>query len=430
MPLERPTNEHPASALSTGVPAIVPRRDGGLPMYVGWDWASESHDVSVVDPDGKVVFHTEVEHTESGLESVLKRLRRFGEPAQLPVAIERPSGLVVERLLAQGHPVVPIHPNTFNAARARWGASRAKSDPGDSYRLADFLRTDGHRLRRLEPLSEVTRNLQALVRSRDDQVEAKVSATNQLAALLDAHWPGAGAVFGRLDSEIALAFLETYPTPESAARLGEKRMARFLVRHSYCGRRTPAQLLTRLQSAPVAPGQLDPEILRELVLAQVRLLRTLLASIASLDRAIAALLPEHPKTPLLAALPRLGGGVNLAQVLAEAGPILDRALDVEQAAAECGASPVTKASGKSKSVCFRWAANTRARKALQTFADNSRHSSPWAASVYQQARARGKRHPHAIRILMRAWLRVIWACWHSGTVYDPARHGGEQRAAA
>jgi len=200
--------------------------------------------------------------------------------------------------------------------------------------------------------------------------------------------------------------------------------------HSSCGRRTPAELLARLQSAPVAPNRLDPEILRELVLAQVRLLRTLLASIASLDRAIAALLPEHPKTPLLAALPRLGGGVNLAQVLAEAGPILDRALDVEQAAAECGASPVTKASGTSKSVCFRWAANTRARKALQTFADHSRHRSPWAAQVYAQARARGKRHPHAIRILMRAWLRVIWACWHSGIAYDPIRHGGEQRAAA
>src|SRR5215472_9467012 len=334
MPRERPTNEHPASALSTGLHTIVPRRDGGLPMYVGWDWASESHDVSVVDPDGRVVFHTEVEHTEAGLESILRRLRRFGEPAELPVAIERPSGLVVERLLAQGHPVVPIHPNTFNAARARWGASRAKSDPGDSYRLADFLRTDGHRLRRLEPLAEITRNLQALVRSRDDQVEAKVAATNQLTALLDAHWPGAGAIFGRLDSEIALAFLEAYPTPESAARLGEKRMARYLIRHSYCGRRTPAQLLTRLQSAPVAPSRLDAEILRELVLAQVRLLRTLLGSIASLDRAIAALLPEHPKTQLLAALPRLGGGVNLAQVLAEVGPILDRAIDVEQAPAD------------------------------------------------------------------------------------------------
>jgi len=230
-------------------------------MFVGWDWASERHDVSVVDQDGKVVFHTRVEHPEAGLESILRRLRRFGEPAELPVAIERPSGLVVERLLAQGHPVGPIHPNPFNAARPRWGASRAKSDPGDRDRLADFLRTDGHRRRRLEPLGEVTRNLQALVRRRDDQIEAKVAATNQRAALLDAHWPGAGAIFGRLDSEIALAFLETYPTPESAARLGEQRMARFqvrplLLRPPHAGRApgTPAERARR----PQPPRPRDP----------------------------------------------------------------------------------------------------------------------------------------------------------------------------
>jgi transposase len=399
-------------------------------MYIGWDWASEGHDVTVVDQDGKVVFHAAVEHTEAGLESVLNRLRHLGEPAELPVCIERPNGPVVERLLAQGHPVLPIHPNAFNAVRDRWGPSRAKSDRGDSYRLADYLRTDSHRLRRLEPLNEVTRNLQALVRSRDDQVEARIAATNQLTALLDAHWPGAGAVFGRLDSEIALTFLETYPTPESAARLGEKRMARFLIRNSYCGHRSSAQLLSRLQSAPLALNRLDPEVLHQLVVLQVRLLRTLLAAIANLDRAIAALLPEHPKTAVLACLPRIGQNVNLGQVLAEVGPILDHTSDVEQAASQCGASPVTKASGKSRGVCFRWAANTRARKALQTFADNSRHSSPWAARVYDQARARGKRHPHAIRILMRAWLRVIWACWHSDTPYDPALHRAAANPAA
>jgi len=96
-------------------------------------------------------------------------------------------------------------------------------------------------------------------------------------------------------------------------------------------------------------------------------------------------------------------------------PILDRARDPEHAAAEAGASPVTKQSGKASSVHFRWAANTRTRDALATFADNSRHASPWAAGLYRQARQRGKRHPQAVRILMRAWLRVVWACWHANT---------------
>ena len=116
--------------------------------------------------------------------------------------------------------------------------------------------------------------------------------------------------------------------------------------------------------------------------------------------------------------------------MAEVGPILDRAGDVEHASAECGATPVTRASGKTKAVAFRWAANTKARQALTTFASNSRHSSPWAAKLYADARRRGKHHPHAVRILARAWLRVIWACWHTNTVYDPAKHGAEKRLTA
>jgi hypothetical protein len=91
---------------------------------------------------------------------------------------------------------------------------------------------------------------------------------------------------------------------------------------------------------------------------------------------------------------------------------------------------VTKASGKGAAVCFRWAANARARQAFATFAANSRHASPWAAALYRQARRRGKRPPHAVRILMRAWLRVVWACWHTSAPYDPARHGAEHRLAA
>lgn len=397
-------------------------------MYVGWDWASQTHDITVIDGEGNIVDRWALRHDAAGLDAAIARLAIHGRPEDLPVAIETTSGLVVDRLLAAGHPVVPIHPNAFNAARPRWGASRAKSDPGDSFKLADYLRTDGHRLRRLAPLDAATAELQALSRLRDDHVEAKVAATNQLMALLGRHWPGAATIFARLDSEIALAFLDDYPTPAAAARLGEARMKMFCRRHSYCGRRSPAELLERLRAAPEPTQALSQEILVELVRAQVRLLRSLLRTIADLDRAMGAALLEHTKAQLLAPMPRIGE-VNLAQIVAEVGPILARAVDVEHACAEVGATPVTKESGKGRAVNFRWAANTRARQALATFADNSRHASPWAAQLYADARRRGKRHPHAIRILMRAWLRVMWACWHSNAVYDPVNHGAERRLA-
>lgn len=394
--------------------------------FIGWDWASETHDITVINDGGEIVDRWALCHDATDLDAAISRLRGHGRPEDLAVAIETTSGLIVDRLLEAGHPVVPIHPNAFNAARPRWSASRAKSDPGDSFKLADYLRTDGHRLRRWEPLDAATAEIQALSRMRDDHVEAKVAATNQLTALLDRHWPGATAVFARLDSGIALAFLDDYPTPAAAARLGETRMKMFCRRHSYSGRRSPAALVERLRSAPEPTAALSPETLTELVRAQVRLLRTLLATIADLDRAMSAALLEHSKAQLLATLPRVGE-INLAQIVGEVGPILDRAIDVHHACAEVGASPVTKESGKGRAVNFRWAANTRARKALFTFADNSRHQSAWAAKLYNDARARGKRHPHAIRILMRAWMRVIWACWHTNTPYNPLNHGAETR---
>ena len=343
----------------------------------------------------------------------------------MPVAIERPDGLLVGRLLEAGHPVVPIHPNAFHAARPRWEGASSKSDPGDAYRLADLLRTDHQRLRPLQPLDQPTRELQALVRLRDDHVAARVAATNQLAALLGQHWPGAAAIFARLDSEIALDFLERYPSPESASRLGEARLSAFLRRHSYSGRRSAAELLTRLRDAPRPVHQLDPEIVSELVHAQARLVRTLLTSIADLDRAIAATIDQHAKAQLLRPLPRVGT-ISLAQLVAEVGPLLERTSNADQAAALCGAVPVTKRSGKQTAVCFRYATSSKARKALTLYADNSRHASPWAERIYRDARARGCRHPHAVRILARAWPRVIWACWHTDTTYDPARRRGQQ----
>jgi transposase len=160
-------------------------------------------------------------------------------------------------------------------------------------------------------------------------------------------------------------------------------------------------------------------VLTQLVTAQVQLLRSLQATIGELETAIKQRVAQHPRAKLLRGLPGVGA-INLAQLLAEVGPILDRVSTAEQAAAECGAAPVTRASGKTSGVYFRWAANPRARTALTAFADNARMPSPWAARLYADARARGKHNPHATRIVARAWLRVIWACWHTPRPTTPA----------
>lgn len=285
--------------------------------------------------------------------------------------------------------------------------------------LADYARTDGHRLRRVEPVAQATRELAALVRARTALVEARTAASNQLWAILAEHWPGAAMVFQKLTSAIALDFLTDYPTPHAAAHLGKGRMGQFCRRHSYRGGKSPAELVGRLRAAPVSASPIAAPILTSIVHTSTAQIRLLNAEITRLEGDLARALATHSKTPLLQTLPRVAT-VSLAALIAEIGPLLERCDNPEQVAAMCGAAPVTRASGKSRTVGFRYTANKPARVAITSFADNSRHSSDWANDAYRRARARGARHPHAIRILARGWVRVIWSCWTTDTAYDPS----------
>lgn len=397
-------------------------------FYVGIDWAAEMHAVCVLDAAGKIEAEFTIAHTADGFADLLRRLARLGEdPTDVPVAIERPDGRLVDALLQAGHPVVPVSPNAIKTWREGEVLSGAKSDPGDAMVIAEYLRLRAHRLRPAAPFSAETKALRTVVRTRGDIVEMRVAATNQLAALLDAHWPGAKAIFADIESPIALEFLTRYPTAAHAAGLGEKRLAAFCVKHGYCGRRPAAELLKRLRDAPA--GTTDEglvDAIRDAVLALVAVLKTLGAARKDLDRSVAAHLGEHPDAATFTSLPR-SGQVNAAQMLAEWGDSREAYDCPESIAALAGVTPVTKASGKHKAVHFRWACNKRFRVALTTFADNSRHASPWAAKVYADALARGHDHPHAIRVLARAWIRVIYRCWLDGLPYDPAKHGNASK---
>jgi transposase len=393
-----------------------------MPLFAGLDWGSTGHAVCVVDDRGATVLRRDVRHDAAGLAALVAQLGRLGSPAALPVAIERPSGLVVETLLAAGHPVVPIHPNVVKACRPRYQAAGGKSDPGDAYLLADVLRTDGHRFRPLDPVSDAIRALRAMIRSRDDLVATRVGMANRLRSLLEGFWPGAAVIFTEIDCGVALAFLARFPTPQSAARLGPQRLAAFLARHRYPGRRTPDELLARLHAAPRGlAGPAEMEASGAIVQALVAALESIVAAIRALSRRIELAVADLPDGRIVMSFPR-AGRICAAAILAEIGDVRGRFQTAEQLAAEAGVSPVTHASGKRRGVVFRFACNHRLRAAVTCWADNSRHASPWAADVYRRARARGCDHPHAIRVLARAWIRVLWRAWSDRAPYDPDRH--------
>jgi transposase len=323
-----------------------------------------------------------------------------------------------------GHPVVPIHPNVVKACRPRYRAAGGKHDPGDAYLLADVLRTDGHRFRPLTPSSDAIQALRAMVRTRDDFVAERIRLANQLRALLESFWPGAVALFAEIDSPIALAFVERYPTPRSAARLGEKRLASFLASEHYCGRRPVVELLQRLHEAPKGcVGAAEEDAKGELAKALTRILAPLVGEIARLTARIEHEVAQLADGTLVMSLPR-AGRLNAAQILVELGDVRERFATDDQLAAEAGVAPVTYQSGKSKAVTFRWACNHRLRRAITTWADNSRRASPWADAIYAKARARGCDHPHAVRVLARAWVRILWKIWTDRVAYKPETHAG------
>src|ERR1700761_6717103 len=186
--------------------------------FAGIDWASEEHAVCVVDERGRIIQARRYRHTEPGIRALCARLVRLGVAL---VALERPDGLLIERLLDAGLAVIAVHPNQVKAMRPRYSVAGGKSDSFDSFVLAELARTDSHRFRVLEPDSDQTKALRAMHRAREDLVGSRTALTNQLRAELGRFWPGPLGLFRDLHSRISLAFLERYPSPTDARGLGE-----------------------------------------------------------------------------------------------------------------------------------------------------------------------------------------------------------------
>lgn len=396
-----------------------------MEKFAGIDWASVEHALCVVDGGGARTSERLVPHDEAGIAALCRELVTLEVER---VAIERPDGILVDRLLEAGVTVIAVHPNQAKAARERYSVARGKSDAFDAFVLAELARTDAHRLRAIRPDTDETKALRALTRTREDLVGVRVELANQLRAQLEAFWPGA-LVFADVDSPISLAFLARYPSPTDARSLGQKRLAGFLARHSYCGRRSPEELLERVRSAPAGrAGELETEARRAAVTGLVAALRPIVTEIAELTSQIRGALAAHPDAQIFAPLFRdPKTAICPATLIAELGDARGRYPSDGALAADAGMSPVAVESGKRRAASFRRACDKRLRFAVSTLADSTRHWHPWAKEVYSRARDRGQDHPHAIRTLGRAWLRVLWRCWQDEVPYDPALHGNFRR---
>jgi transposase len=317
--------------------------------------------------------------------------------------------------------VVVISPNQLTNLPSRYGSAGNKDDRFDAFVLADTLRTDRSRLRPLTRDSAATQSLRATVRARRDLVKHRVALANQLRAHLQIVFHGAVGLFGDLDSAISLKFLARFECQERADWLSERRLAAWLRSVGYSGRSTPARLYAHLQAAPRGTIGADGAARAHITQAMLAALAGLVEQIKTLEAQIAEQRALHADAHIFQSLPK-SGTVRAARLLAEIGDARGRFPDASSLACLAGVAPSTRQSGKHKAVTYRWAVNKELRDAVCDLAADSRHANPWAAKIYNDAIARGKDHPHATRILARAWLGVIWRCWQDHTTYNPDQH--------
>jgi hypothetical protein len=147
--------------------AMHPQQDD-QPMpyewFVGMDWGSQQHQVCVLDRDRHRVGDRVVDHDGASLARLAAWLWTVsaGQPQRVAVAIAVPRGAIVAGLRERGFHVFALHPKPLDRFRDRHRVAGAKDDRRDAFVLADAVRTDQPRFRRLhleEPPLFVLREL-------------------------------------------------------------------------------------------------------------------------------------------------------------------------------------------------------------------------------------------------------------------------------
>jgi transposase len=391
-----------------------------LDHFVGFDWATEKHEVCVVDHDGKIVLQFEFADTAEGWAQLSGKLQPLGK---VGVAIETSRGPAVERLLALGVTVFPMNPKSAERFRDRKAPSGVKDDTLDAWSFADALRTDGRAWRPLFPEDPQTQLLRMLCRDEMGLIEQRTVFVLQLRQSLREYYPAALEAFDDWTVPAAWEFVAQFPTPRELVEAGKRKWQKFLhVNRLYCPRTAEKRLAIFARADQFASPSASVTTAKSLLAVTLaKQLRTLEVQIKEYRKRIEQAFSDHPDGGIFRSLP--GGGQKLApRLLGEIGA--NRQVFESAEALQCyaGTAPVTKKSGKSCFAKIRWMCNKVLRATVHLWADESRQKCAWANAYYQQKKNEGKSHAQSLRCLGQRWLKILWRMWHDHVPYDEAMH--------
>jgi transposase len=391
--------------------------------FLGFDWASDHHDVVLVDQHGKIVEDFRFDDTAEGWQLLFKKLSKHRDVA---VAIETSSGATVERLLDSGYAVYPVNPKSAKRYRERKAPSGTKTDRVDAWSLADALRLDGHTWRVLKADDPLTVELRLLCRDEIALIQQRTALVCQLKAALGEYYPVALQAFDDWTAPSTWAFIEAFPTPATLVAAGKRKWEKFLHTHKlYRPQTYPKRLGLFAQAETFCGSPAMTNAKSMLAVALAGQLGVLQRHLDKFREQIRKLFAQHPDHDVFGSLP--GAGEKLApRLLAEMGDDRERFDSPEALQCHTGTAPVSYQSGKLKKVRFRRACHKILRHTVHLWADLSRHTCPWADAYYRKKREEGQSHACALRCLGQRWLKILWKMWQTRKRYDPELHQRNQ----
>ncbi len=387
--------------------------------FVALDWATDHHDIAVVDQLGALVAEFRFTHTAAGWAEFGEKIKPY---VGAPLAMETSSGPAVDQLLQRGWSVYPVNPKAATRYRERKAPSGDKADRSDAWSLADALRTDGHAWRKLIPQDETTALLRALCRDEIALIEQRTLLVNQLQAALREYYPAALAAFEDWTQPYAWALIRRFPTPAALQQAGQRRWETFLHTHRLWHPSTAPERLKTFAAANALPAS-SPVVTAKSLLASslVNVLQALQRQLEEYRQRIHETFKQHPDHEIFGSLP--GAGEKLApRLLGHLGSVREIYPDADSLCCQAGASPVRYQSGQINKARIRWGCDTVLRHTVHLWADCSRKKSAWAQAYYARKRQAGMSHAAALRCLGKRWLRVLWRMWQDRQSYNPTRH--------
>jgi transposase len=387
--------------------------------FAALDWASDHHDIAVVDRLGTIIAEFRFAHSAAGWAEFKEKMKPYGGA---PIALETSSGPAVDQLLQQGWSVYPVNPKAAERYRERKAPSGNKADRPDAWSLADALRTDGHAWRKLIAQDEATALLRALCRDEIGLIEQRTLLVNQLLAALREYYPAALEAFDDWTQPYAWALISQFPTPAQLQQAGKRNWQKFLHTHRLWHSNTAPKRLKIFAEANALAASAPIVAAKSLLACSlVNVLQALEKQLDQYRKRINETFGQHPDYGIFGSLP--GAGQKLApRLLGELGSAREVYPDADSLCCQAGASPVRYQSGQIDKARIRWACDMVLRHTVHLWANCSRKKSPWAQAYYASKRAQGMSHAAALRCLGKRWLKVLWRMWQDRQPYNASTH--------